>query len=65
MQTHPSSKSLYKRVRLLTNLGEHHEAQALFEDLQASSGDVLVKCSDPLLPLGITRKNLSHCGASR
>ena len=37
MQTHPSSKYLYKRVRLLTNLGEHQEAQALFEDLQARS----------------------------
>ena len=26
---------LYKRVKLLTNLGEHDAAQALFDDLQA------------------------------
>ena len=35
MHQHPSRTHLYKRVKLLTNLGEQAEAQALFDDLQA------------------------------
>lgn len=35
MHPHPSRTYLYKRVKLLTNLGEHDAAQALFADLQA------------------------------
>ena len=35
MHQHPSRTHLYKSVKLLTNLGEHAEAQALFDDLQA------------------------------
>jgi len=35
MTDHPSKKTLYKRVRQLTNIGQHAEANALFNDLQA------------------------------
>ena len=35
MTLHPPVPALYKRVRYLTNIGEHAEATALFNDLQA------------------------------
>ena len=35
MVPHPSIPALYKRVRYLTNIGEHAEAAALSNDLQA------------------------------
>ena len=35
MAPHPSIPALYKRVKFLTNIGEHAEANALFNELQA------------------------------
>ena len=35
MAPHPYIKALYKRVKHLTNIGEHAEATALFDDLNA------------------------------
>jgi len=33
MHPHPTRSNLFKRVKLLTNAGEHAEAAALYEDL--------------------------------
>ena len=35
MTPRPDVAALYKRVKYLTNIGEHAEANALFNDLQA------------------------------
>lgn len=35
MTPQPYEAALYKRVKYLTNIGEHAEANALFNDLQA------------------------------
>ena len=34
MTRHPSTAALYKRIKLLTNIGHHDEAMALWDDLQ-------------------------------
>ena len=33
MHPHPTRSYLFKRIKLLTNAGEHAEAAALYEDL--------------------------------
>ena len=37
MTLHPPVPALYKRVRYLTNIGEHAEAAALFDDLRSKT----------------------------
>ena len=37
MTHQPCAAAIYKRVKYLTNIGEHAEANALFRDLQARS----------------------------